>query len=548
MVAQFAYGIYWMLNRIVGSVRFFAFIRRTGKPRKVQIALLKRILRDNKDSQIGRYLRFGTMNDLNDFQAQVGMSTYEAIENELRSQENSGRQLLCEHQYTFLIHNASTTHHEGFPLTADAFRDLRRDIRISAYAWLRRYGLWRNHVFTILDDEPRSFSGTGLPQGLITGLVIQNLPGFMRRRCLRNIEIASISSFETRYFAYAIVALAETKVTGMLTANPAVLMHLLNVINARFDEICDAIETGNTPQEILSELPHMQLVRANQSRADELRTIFKTKEHISFSDFWRKLRGVICWTSGSCSASVRNLRTHLSPRSSIIEFGYQFGAAFGGINIDTKSNGCLLRFHRDLYEFAERGSWETGFCQPKLLDELIVGNEYYVMLTTRSGLYRFQTDQIVRVTGKVHRTPTFEYVQSGRSITNLNGEYIAESHVIEAVEKLVAEYGCDIHQYLMVSNADERKYDLYIETASNWDMSLVENWFDRALENNNASWAVKRMSERMQATRVHRVRNGTIDRLRAMSVQDGFVDPNYVLPHLNAHDATSIDMSELSEQ
>ena len=548
MINWIAYAVYWLLNGLFDVLSFQRFIHLTKRPRATQIALLKRILRDNKDSQIGRHHRFNYIRGLEDFRDQVGLSTYVDIKNELRLQETSGKYVVCARRFVYLNHNADPKNLKAFPFTADALRDARRDVRLTARSWLRHYGLFRHRVLTLMEDEPRSFSNTGLPQGTVTGFIYRNLPNFMRRRCISNNEVAGIKDPELRYLAYAIIALSEPHISCLLTANPATLIHLLYVINRDYDEICNAIEHGIVPERIQREIRSKRLFRASPRRASQLRTLSEAHERKSFGDIWPRMRGIICWTAGSCRSSLQYLRTQLPSGTPVLELGYQSSTSFGTINVDTKSNACLLPFHRNFYEFAERSPWEAGFGQLKLLDELVVGQEYYVLVTTRSGLYRLQTDQIVRVTGKVHNTPSFEFVQNGSSRTNVNGERLAESHVITAIEKLNAEHNCEISQFLMISDSERKRYKLYVESETSWETELVAGLFDTALASCNSEWAVKRMAERMEATELHRVPTGTINALRTSLVRDGYADPMFVLPHLQAQDDLSIDFSSFSIQ
>lgn len=543
MINWIAYAVYWLFNGLFDVFSFHRFILLTKKPRITQVALLKRILRDNKDSQIGRTYRFNYIRDLEDFRSQVGLSTYPNIKNDLRLQETSGKYLVCARRLIYLNRNADPKDLKAFSFTADALREARRDVRLTARAWLRHYGLWRNRVYAMLEDEPRSYSNTGLPQGTVTGFIYRNLPNFMRRRCISNTEIAAIKDPEVRYLAHAIVALAEPNVSCLATANPATLVHLLYVINQNYDEICDAIEHGLLPERAQREILGKRLLRPNTRRASQLRTLAGTDEPKTFGDLWPRLRGVICWTAGSCRSSLQYLRKQLPEGTPVLELGYQSSASFGTICVDTRTNACLLPFHRNFYEFAERSPWEAGFSQLKLIDELAVGQEYYVIVTTRSGLYRLQTDQIVKVTGKLDNTPTFEFVQNGSSSTNINGERLAESHVISAIEKLNAEHGCEISQFLMLSDRERKCYELYVESEGSWEPELVANWFDSALASSNSEWAVKRMAERMAAPEVHRVPIGTINTIRSRSIRDGFADPLFVLPHLQSREDVSMDLA-----
>lgn len=543
MINWFTYAIYWLPKRIYDALSCHRFIRLTKKPRATQIALLKRIVRHNRDSQLGRTYRFNYIRDLEEFRTQVGLSTYTNVKNDLRLQESSGKHLVCSRRFIHLNHNGDPKHSKAFPFTAETLREARRDVRLTAGAWMRHYGLWRNRVFSLMEDEPRSFSRTGLPQGTVPGFVYRNIPNFMRRRCISNLEITAIRNPELRYLAHAIVALVEPHVTCLLTANPATLVHLLHVINENYDEICDVIKQGVLPEQIQREVGSKRLVRANPKRAAYLRSLRETRKKLTFGDFWSKIRGVICWTAGSCRSSVQHLRKQLPSGTPIIELGYQSSALFGTINVDTRTNACLLSFHRNFYEFAERSPWEAGFSHLKLIDELAIGQEYYLIVTTQSGLYRLQTDQIVKVTGKVHNTPTIEFVQNGSNSTNINGERLAESQVIAAIEKLNAEHGCEISQFLMLSDRERKCYELYVESERSWEPELVANWFDSALGSINSAWAVKRMTERMASPEVHQVPSGTIDLVRTRSIRDGFADPLFVIPHLQSREDVSTEFT-----
>ncbi|MCY4095299.1 MAG: GH3 auxin-responsive promoter family protein, partial [Gammaproteobacteria bacterium] len=323
MINWIAYAAYWLLRGLFDGYAFHRLIRLTKKPRSVQIALLKRILRDNKDSQIGRMYRFNVIRDLDEYRELVGLTTYAAIKNDLRLQETSRKYLLCAAKFVYLNHNADPKNFKAFPFTPMSLRDARRDVRMTAYAWLRYYGLWRYRVFTLIEDEPLSYSNTGLPQGTVTGFIYRNLPNFMRRRCISSPEIAAIKDAETRALAHAIIALAESNITCLVTANPATFIHLLDVINQNFDEICNVIEHGVLPEHVQRAVRGKQLLRANPRRAEQLRTLTETKNRKTFSDFWPRIRGVICWTAGSCRSSLQYLRTQLPTGIPVIELGYQ---------------------------------------------------------------------------------------------------------------------------------------------------------------------------------------------------------------------------------
>lgn len=543
MFGYVTYAFFWVYCRILYALWLVHFTQLAKRPRQVQATLLKRILRDNKDTQIGQEFGFRLIQTEANYQETVGIQSYEGLKDSLRTQESTGSRLLCAEDFVYQDQLYKNSDPISYPLTASAYRRTRQNVRIAAFSWLKHYGLWRHRVFSILVDKPPSLSLTGLPQGTSVGFIYRNLPRFIRARCIAPQEFAEIRDIKKRYLAHAIVALADGNLTGLLTANPATLMHLSHVIESEFTTICSAIEKGEfpRPERTNTTIQNQYQLRPNPRRANLLRRLRESNENLSLHDYWPKLRGIICWTSGSCSTAIRYLREQLRPGIAFVELANPSASVVGTINIDTRTRTCVPLLRDNFYEFAERSSWESGFADMKRLDEIVVGNEYYVILTTPSGLYRIQTEQIIKVTGKIHETPTFEFVQHSSHSTNVHGEQLAESEVISAIAQLNEKHNHEIQQFLVLCNVERRSYELYIESKLRLDCEQIRFQFDDALSRNSSFWLTQRLTERMDAPEVTQIREGTINTYRLEHLTDGSRDPITVLPHLLS--SQDIDMN-----
>ena len=91
--------------------------------------------------------------------------------------------------------------------------------------------------------------------------------------------------------------------------------------------------------------------------------------------------------------------------------------------------------HENFFEFVEKSLWEAGEPVFLSLDEIEEGEQYYVFTTTQGGLYRYDIDDIIEVTGRFNETPTIRFVQKGKGITNLTGEKLYESQLIQAISR-----------------------------------------------------------------------------------------------------------------
>ncbi|MYD42745.1 MAG: GH3 auxin-responsive promoter family protein [Gammaproteobacteria bacterium] len=544
MLNWFSYTVYRFAHRLYYVFAVQHLLRQARNPRGVQTNLLKRILRENQSSQLGRGFSFNVIEDVASYQARVGPSSYDDIQASMRRQESTGTQILCMDTFIHRRESIGFESGRGFAMTTNAISDDRHDVQLIAHAWLARYGIWRNKVFTILDDQPVAYANTGVTRGTSVGFIYHNLPNFMRKRCFVPSELAMTKHAEMRYLALGIVGLAEAKVSGLLVANPASLVYLLRVINENLDEIIDSIEKGNFPQSIQARLPTELKIVATPRRIARLRELAKLDRPLRFEDFWPRLRGVICWTAGCCRTSLRSLRSKLPKGMPILELGYQSSAFMGSFNLNTKKNVCLPFLHRTFYEFVKRGPWENGYSSVYLLDQLEVGQEYYVLVTTRSGLYRFATEQVIKVTGKVHATPTIEFVQQGERVVNLTGENLTESNIVDAIESLNEKQGCEITQFLMLYDENQKIYELFVESSGEWTTKEFRIWLDETLAQNNEHWQTSRLAARLKSPRIVRIRTGTIDAFRVQAVRNGYEDSLLVTPHLQSRQACKIDFAE----
>ena len=120
-------------------------------------------------------------------------------------------------------------------------------------------------------------------------------------------------------------------------------------------------------------------------------------------------------------------------------------------------------------------------------------------------------NDIVRVTGSFHATPTIEFVQKGKGVTNITGEKLYESQVIEAVRLTEDETSSVSGFFLMMADTDRATYRLVIEcstpTETWWHKTLGS--VERQLLSLNVEYAAKRASGRLQHLELLPVRPGT---------------------------------------
>ena len=134
------------------------------------------------------------------------------------------------------------------------------------------------------------------------------------------------------------------------------------------------------------------------------------------------------------------------------------------IPLQDSSRAGVLDFYHHYFEFIPVEEHDSK--RPTVLEahELIEGRDYFILLTTSGGLYRYNIQDVVRCVGFEGQAPLLEFLSKGKSFSNLTGEKISEHQVIEAVQRSFRELGLAIDTFTLAPVMEEMpRYVLLIE-------------------------------------------------------------------------------------
>ena len=119
------------------------------------------------------------------------------------------------------------------------------------------------------------------------------------------------------------------------------------------------------------------------------------------------------------------------------DFGCLSTEARTSIPVSDDGAGGVLAISTNFYEFIPKEDVDKENMRTMLCDEVEQGREYFIVVTTPGGLYRYDIDDIIRVVGFMNKTPIIEFVQKGSNAVSLTGEKMYESQMNAAVLKAV---------------------------------------------------------------------------------------------------------------
>jgi len=180
----------------------------------------------------------------------------------------------------------------------------------------------------------------------------------------------------------------------------------------------------------------------------------------------------------------------------------------------------LLDFYYNYFEFVpveEHGSDAATVLEAH---ELQAGREYFILLTTSGGLYRYDIHDVVRCVGFEGEAPLLEFLNKGKSFANLTGEKLSEYQVIEAVEQSFSELGLAVDAFTLAPVMEEKpRYVLLIEPELHRGRAAeLAKLLQRHLEQVNEEYAEKCASGRLLPAQVREVPAGTWNNLRREKV------------------------------
>ena len=518
----------WARMQLLRWTHWKPFVNAAEHPADTQIDLLLRVLRRNRDTRFGREHAFADITSYADFAAAVPVQTYETLRPYIEDQERTGELALnAERPVMYARTSGTTGQAKLIPVLRGTIQEYQRSQAIQAFVQFSAdVDAYYGHLLAIVSPAQEGTLASGTPYGSTSGFMYENMPAVAKTKYVLPSQVFGIADYDLKYLLILRLAVTHRDITHIACANPSTLVKLLSVLDAtrstlledvtrgtfaRTDELSPAVQTAIS-----------QRLSCTPVRVAELRPIFSSPRP-TFAQLWPELRLVSTWTGGSCRIPLASVRPALPPGARVAELGYLSSELRGTLIADLDRNIGTPTIQDNFFEFVERDDWDAGRKVFLTVEQIEPGKEYYIIATTGTGLYRYFMNDIVRVTGAFHATPAIEFVQKGKGVTNITGEKVYESQVIDAVRSAEEEPGLVSEFFMMLADADHGVYRLVVECATPTEpwRSTTAGGIERRLGESNVEYAAKRASGRLRHLELLPVRPGTGDAYKQYCLQQG---------------------------
>ena len=456
------------LAKVRGALLWRSFARMAERPDQVQQQLLQRILRANQETAFGHQHGFGNMVTVADYQAAVPVGDYERFRPWIdRMREGERDVLTVDEPYMFTLTSGTTGQPKSIPVNSATRRSTSR---LSAL-WL--YRALRDHpkaldgkALLVVSPAVEGYTQGGTPFGSASGYIYQNAAWAIRRSYALPYAVFSIADYDAKYYAIMRLAL-EHDISLLITPNPSTMMRLVTTADGRHEQIIRDIHDGTIDREldIAPELRRelLRRLKPNPRRAYELEQIVTREGFLDPRGYWPGLTLVGCWKGGSVGVAVERLRPWFGDEMPFRDIGYLASEAQMTLPVQDKGSAGILALNTNFYEFIREGEMERRDTHVLTAEQLEEGENYYVLLTTPTGLYRYDINDVVRVAGFYRRTPMLEFVRKGRDMVSLTGEKLHVGQLIQSMAVAQEHTGIHVAHYRAIGNAETSRYEVMLE-------------------------------------------------------------------------------------
>jgi hypothetical protein len=519
-----------------------AFEISTQDPMKAQRKLLLSYLSKNKDTVYGRKYHFSEVRSPADYQMLVPMSDSESVFPYVEKIINGAGNVLTKDKVVFFGLTSGTTGKPKFiPVTEFSRAKKSETLDLWAYYIARDHpGVLDGKILAIINPEDEAFTKNGIPYGAESGHAYKNLPGIVRNIYAIPYDVFHIKDYESRYYCILRIAMGQD-ITTIATLNPSTIILLCHKIEKYKDILINDIEKGtlysgiDVPSTIRGSIE--KTLKPDPVRARTLKDILKEKKELIPEYFWPNLALIECWKSGTVKIYLKELPRYFGDVP-IRDFGCLSTEARASIPMSDSQEGGVLAINTNFYEFIPKEDMAKRQKRFLLCDELSKDREYFIIVTTPGGLYRYNIDDIIKVRGFFNNTPVIEFVQKGLNAVSVMGEKLYESQLNEAVNR-----AADKNKLLLeffsafVQQGKPPRYIFLVEfngsVTSAGKRELLRS-IEEELGKENAEYKYVRDAQLLDPPILKVVKTGEFERYRIRRVMEGANDSQFKVPELTA--------------
>jgi len=539
-----------------GGIQYLKLKAASKNPRKSQEKCLRAILEYGKDTVYGKEHKFSYIleaADSNDlfkrYQECIKPAEYEDFRpyvNRMKAGETDvlfqGKPLL------YATTSGATGEPKWIPISEAYLTNIYGKMNKT---WLfnfikNRPKTYQGYIVSIVGKQIEGYTPDGTIYGSVSGFTQKNCPGFVKKLYVSPSEVFNIEDYTARNYVIMRMGI-ERNTTLCVTANPSTMVEMQKNVDTWFDEYVKDIENGTISDKV--DVPEearkacVPYIKPNPERAQELRDLKAKYGQVLPKHFWPNLQLLTTWKCGNTQIYLDKLEGCFPEGMLHQEFAYFSSECRAGLVLDDSIETVLFP-HFHYYEFKKVEDFDDPDARFYQLDELEEGKQYCPFVTTFSGLYRYNMNDILQVGSPFVNTPRVHMIQKVNGIVTITGEKLYEGQFINAVNDASTATGLKLNYFTGYADLKESRYDWYYEftdqTVSQEQAEAFTKIVDENIKKANIEYQAKRDSFRLHDPMTHRLQEDSFRKFKQYILEQTHQDasrfkPNVLAQHEERH-------------
>ncbi len=430
----------------------------------LQTRKLLAYLRTNRDTVFGREHRFSEIRSVEAYQDRVPIAGYEAFRPYIERIAAGEKRVLTREEVRLLEPTGgSSSGSKYIPYT----RSLQREFQSAIHTWIldlyRQFGellASRSYWSVTPVTGEKKTTQAGIPVGFEDDSDYAGLLGKALKRVFPvPPEVKALRDMDNFRYVTAFYLLRARDLGLISVWNPTFLILLMEQIEQRHEQLTRDLFDGTLrlPSPLADCFPASALNPAPE-RARELETAFGKYTSGGYGALWPDLRLISCWADGASLSHAQKI-TEMFPGVAVQPKGLLATECLVSFPM-ADAGGSVIAYPAHFFEFLpDDGS------RPRPVHRLDTGALYTVLVTTGGGLYRYNLEDRIEVTGSWRGLPVIRF-HGRRHVSDLVGEKLEERHVQSVVEHVLAGHGLhtDFILFAPETTPEGGFYTLFIQT------------------------------------------------------------------------------------
>ncbi len=525
------------------------FLAAAEKAPEVQRALLARLVERTAPSQFGRDHFFHEIQRTEDFRSRVPIGGYDRHEpyiDRVRQGDTGALFGPGTDVLMFALTSGTTNRPKTIPVTRESLADYRAGwttwgiLAFDSHPAMMKDGL--KPILQLASDWRERTTPSGIPCGAITGLTAHMQSRLVRTKYCMPEAASLIKDVEAKYYV-ALRSSIHRDLGTIIAANPSTILAIARLGDRLKETLIRDTADGtidprfSIPGQVLRSIGG-KLRRKRKRTARALEDIANRTGRLLPKDYWPNLQFLSNWTGGTMRAYLRGYPEYFGDRP-VRDVGLIASEGRMTIPIEDGTPAGVLDVLHHYFEFipAELADSET----PDVVEaaDLIEGRDYFIVMTTAGGLFRYNIHDMVRCRGFVGRAPLIEFLNKGAHFSSLSGEKLSEHQVVAAVERAQRALNLALKSYLLVPEWGEPpRYVLLVEQGDlphAGSAQALASRLEHELRAQNDEYDNRQQTLRLAPATVRAIADGGwAEFQRRRLAQSGGALEQYKQPHLSS--------------